>query len=110
MKNNVVGRDKFMENIFFFYFTTYRYVFSLIEINCNLILYKLQCRWNDIIIIHINTFIRVFIEDYIDDNKFNEWTPEIPFENVSVRVVYGRLEIVAIKNVLSFFFFFLAEH
>lgn len=25
-----------------------------------------------------------FTEDYIDDNKFNEWTPEIPFENVSV--------------------------
>lgn len=25
-----------------------------------------------------------FIEDYIDDNKCNEWTPEIPFENVSI--------------------------
>jgi len=26
-----------------------------------------------------------FIEDYIDDNKGNEWTPEIPFENVSFK-------------------------
>lgn len=27
---------------------------------------------------------KIFIEDYIDDTKCNEWTPEIPFENVSV--------------------------
>jgi len=28
------------------------------------------------------------IEDYIDDNKCNEWTPEIPFENVSLKNQY----------------------
>jgi len=32
-----------------------------------------------------------FIEDYIDDNKCNEWTPEIPFENVSLKNQYPEM-------------------
>lgn len=35
-------------------------------------------------IILIRKQFKWFTEDYVDDNKCNEWTPEIPFENVSI--------------------------
>lgn len=36
------------------------------------------------------------LEDYADDNKCNEWTPEIPFENVSmiIRGIYENEKTV----------------